>query len=93
MKFLFGILLALACQTAHAGPIPYELMRDLKVTNADCPAIDSIVDKIEDSLRYKGLLYKDPESMSELDRKYNAYARVKIWALRVGCANPNRYDK
>lgn len=74
-------------------PVSYERMRDLKVTNADCPAIDTIVNKIEDSLRLKGLLYRDPSTFNDDDRKYNAYARTKIWALRIGCANPNRYDR
>lgn len=74
-------------------PMTYSQISTYKVTNADCSNIETIVTEVEQSLKLKGLLYADPTTLTEEDRKYNAYGRTIIWSLRVACANPNRYVK
>lgn len=80
-------------QNYTSPALTYEQMANWKVSNNDCPRIDAIVNEVERSLSAKGLLYADPATLNDQDRKYNAYARSIVWALRIGCANPDRYNK
>jgi hypothetical protein len=73
--------------------ISYQELESIKLTNADCPYIDSKINFFETQLRLKGILYADPATLNNQDRLYNMQARTNIWALRVGCANPDRYTK
>jgi hypothetical protein len=73
--------------------ISYTQLQSIKVTSKDCSNIDSHVNFVEQQLRLKGLINANPEDLNEDDRKYNATARSIIWALRIGCNNPNRYKQ
>jgi hypothetical protein len=78
------------CAT-RTQPVSYERLSAIKVGDSDCANIDRWVNYSEDQLRAKGLLYANPEELNDDDRKYNATARIIIWSLRIGCANPDRY--
>jgi hypothetical protein len=99
MKLLVILTVALlvGCATNNRSysnqAISYEQLKAIKLTNADCPYIDSKINYFETQLRLKGLLYADPANLNSEDRLYNAQARTNIWALRVGCSNPDRYKK
>jgi hypothetical protein len=75
--------------------VSYQQLMNTNFTMADCqyPTIHNRVNWVEDQLRMKGLLYADPDTLNDDDRLYNSRARALIWGLRVGCANPHRYDK
>ena len=62
-----------------------------KLSNADCPNIDYNISLLETQLRNRGLANRSPEELDDPDRVYNATAKMMIWALRIGCNNPNRY--
>ena len=61
------------------------------VSNKNCNNIDANVNFLETQLQLRGLSNATPERLNDEDRKYNATARLTIWALRIGCSNPNRY--
>ena len=101
MKLLV-ILFALGSITGCASNRPinsqaisYEQLDTMgdKMTNRDCPMIDYHINYIEQQLRYKNLYNREPETMEDSDRKYNAKAHVIIWGLRIGCNNLDRYKK
>ena len=73
--------------------MPYEQLASIRVTNYKCNNIDAIVDNMERQLALKGLTNATPEDLNDADRKYNATARIVIWSMRIGCANPDRYKK
>jgi hypothetical protein len=62
-----------------------------KLNNADCPNIDYNISLLETQLKNRGLANRSPEELDDPDRMYNATAKMMIWALRIGCNNPNRY--
>ena len=99
MKLILALLLLCltGCATNHRSQatraISYEELKSMKLTNADCPYIDSKINFFETQLRLKGMLYADPDKLNNEDRLYNMQARTNVWALRVGCANPDRYTK
>jgi hypothetical protein len=80
-------------QPNTTGIATFEQLNAVKVTNADCRNIDKHVNFLENQLRMKGLLYADPDNLNNDDRLYNATARATIWALRIGCSNPDRYKQ
>lgn len=80
-------------QIRSSQAISYEQLSAIKVSQRDCPNIDTHVNYIEQQLRFKGLLNATPEGLNEDDRKYNATARIIIWSLRIGCNNPDRYKQ
>lgn len=84
------ILLASAPVQAQAT---YEQLMNIKLSPANCTNIDRWVNWAEQQLKLKGLLGVAPEDMSNEDRLYNVRARSIIWALRIGCSNPDRYSK
>jgi len=63
-----------------------------KVSNKDCVAIDANIYMLEQQLKYRNLYNRVPEDLTDDDRKYNATAKTIIWALRIGCNNPTRYQ-
>lgn len=100
MKLLTVLLVSIGligCASAPRVPrtqtLSYDQLKSLNYTNRDCPQISEHIEFLEAQLRGRGLLNADPETLSEPDRMYNATARVMIWNLRIGCANPNRFSK
>jgi hypothetical protein len=92
MKLTAILLVMVLSTTARAEtPIPYEQLAAFKVNNSMCPRIDAYVSALEHQLALKGLTYANPEDLNDADRKYNAEARIAIWALRIGCNNLGRY--
>jgi hypothetical protein len=85
------VALTIAFATVSQAQVSYAQLDSTKVSSADCSRIDHWVNWAETQLRLKGLLYAEPESLNNEDRLYNQRARSLIWALRIGCANPNRY--
>ena len=97
MKLILVTLLVLAgcANTRPSQPqaVSYEQLAAIKLTNQDCVNIDRHVNWAETQLRLRGLTNAMPEDLNNEDRRYNATARIMIWSLRIGCANPNRYNK
>ena len=85
------VALTIAFVPVAQAQVSYAQLNNTKVSLADCARIDYWVEWSETQLRLKGLLYAEPESLTNEDRLYNQRARSLIWALRIGCANPNRY--
>jgi hypothetical protein len=86
------LLVVLMSATAHAEiPLTYEQLAAFRADSSMCPRIDYYVSALERQLALKGLTYANPEELNDADRKYNAEARIAIWALRIGCNNPGRY--
>ena len=80
-------------QPAQSPAASYEQLASIKLSNRDCANIDRHVNWAETQLRLRGLANVMPEDLNNDDRKYNATARIMIWSLRIGCANPDRYNK
>jgi len=92
MKSAAILLLCLLAMSARAEtPMTYEQLAAFRVNDNMCPRIDAYVNALEHQLALKGLTYATPEELNDADRKYNAEVRIAIWALRIGCNNPNRY--
>ena len=92
IKLLAFLLVSLLATTAYAeAPMTYEQLSAFKVNSNMCPRIDEYVTALEHQLALKRLTYATPEELNDADRKYNAEARIAIWALRIGCNNPDRY--
>ena len=92
MKIAAILLVGLLATSARAEtPLSYEQLAAFRVNNSMCPRIDDYVKSLERQLALKGLTYATPENLNDDDRKYNAEARIAIWALRIGCNNPDRY--
>ena len=64
-----------------------------RLNNTDCAHIDTNIVFLETQLQNRGLANRTPEDLNDSDRIYNATAKMMIWALRIGCNNPNRYVK
>jgi hypothetical protein len=87
------VLIITACGT-KPKPKPYltmEQLRNYTVTNEDCPAIERKIAQLEQQQLNAGIARVDPELLPEPDREYQARVRIAVWALRIGCANPDRY--
>jgi hypothetical protein len=91
MKLLIAFVAILLVGCASNRAVSYQQLDSIRVGDADCPRIDEWVNFSETQLKAKGLLYADPATLNDEDRLYNAKARIIIWSLRIGCANPNRY--
>ena len=94
---LVGLVMTLVgcanTQPARSPSASYEQFAAIKVSHRDCVNIDRHVNWAETQLRLRGLNNVMPEDLNNDDRKYNATARIMIWSLRIGCANPDRYNK
>ena len=93
-------LIVLALLTGCATQVPTQPksvtlaeMRAVKLSDRDCQHIDQRVSWAENQLRLRGTLYSNPEDLRGEDREFNSLARIQIWSLRIGCANPDRYKK
>ena len=89
MKYL--LLIALLLPGITRAQVPYEYLNSVQVSTRDCSRIDYWVDWAETQLKLRGIYGRDPETLNNEDRLYNVRARSIIWALRIGCANPDRY--
>ena len=90
-KFAAILFVVLSATARAETPIPYEQLAAFHVDNSMCPRIDDYVNALEHQLVLKGLTNATPEDLDDADRKYNAEVRIAIWALRIGCNNPDRY--
>ena len=68
-------------------------LASIKVSNRDCPQMDTHIAFASEQLRLRGLVNVNPEDLEEEDRLYNATAHILIWSLRIVCANPTRYER
>jgi hypothetical protein len=94
MKLLAILLVTFSMSALAAGdntPLSYEQLATFKVNDSMCSNIDYYINFLERQLKLKGLSNATPEELNDDDRKYNAEARIAIWALRIGCNNPDRY--
>lgn len=95
MKLLVALLavMLVGCATNRVNQraMSYGELTSIRVSNADCPRMDAIINNMETQLRLRGLQDANPEDLNDADRQYNATARIVIWSLRIGCNNPNRY--
>jgi hypothetical protein len=73
--------------------ISVEQLERIQLSNADCKNIDQRIGFFEKQLELHGTWGRNPEDMSEEDRRYNSAGKVAIWSLRIGCNNPNRYQQ
>ena len=93
MRYFILVFVLSAC-AAKPQPRPYltmEQLRNYTVTQADCAQIDRKIAQLEQQQINAGVARTDPELLPEPDREYQARIRIAVWALRIGCANPNRY--
>jgi hypothetical protein len=92
MRYIFIVLLLSACASK---PQPYTLtleqLRELQVTQADCARIDLVIQQLEHNQLEAGIPPTPPEQLAEPAREYQARTRAAVWALRIGCENPDRY--
>ena len=92
MRYIFIVLLLSACASE---PQPYTLtleqLRELQVTQADCARIDLVIQRLEQNQTNAGVPRLDPSLLPEPEREYQARTRAAVWALRIGCSNPDRY--
>ena len=103
MRLIATLLIGLAlagCASNRAAYQPYqprmmtyEQISNYKVDDVDCPRLESIMGDIKQQLAMRGLTNVNPEDMSEENRKFNEKSKVIIWALVIGCNNPDRYKK
>lgn len=89
---LILVLLMSGCSTINSyTALPYDQLKTIRVHNSDCARLDDNVNYVEDQLRRKGILGKNPEDLNFDDRQYNSTARIIVWSLRIGCNNTDRY--
>jgi hypothetical protein len=63
----------------------------MQVTQNDCKDIEQLIPKLEEQQRNAGIDRSNPEDLNDLNREYQARIRAAVWALRIGCSNPDRY--
>ena len=82
-----------ACATKNAAPpsLSLEQLRTLQLDQRDCAVIERRVEQLEQNQKNAGVARIAPELLPEPDREYQALTRTHIWALRIGCSNPDRY--
>jgi hypothetical protein len=68
-----------------------EQLRNNTVVDADCARIETIIPQLEQNQQRAGIPRANPEDLPEPVREYQALTRANIWALRIGCSNPDRY--
>lgn len=86
-KIKLVILILLLSVSARAHSMTYqELSRFAdRLSLADCPRIDNIIDMVENQLRLRRMIDVRPEDLNDHDRNYNALARIIIWNMRINC--------
>ena len=94
---MLRILLVLFVLTAcvHKNPKPQavdlEELRGITVDSNSCKNLDNSVIWLENQQRLQGIPPTAPELLNEHDREYQARIRIAVWALRIGCANPDMF--
>ena len=93
MRGIILVLLLAGCAHKPYQPAPLTLqqLRDNTVVDADCPNTEDIVAKLELNQQRAGIPRTNPEILPEPAREYQALTRINIWALRIGCSNPDYY--
>lgn len=86
LTVLVATLVIVGC-TSHRA-VSYQTLEQVQVSDAQCANADQYIAEVQQQLKYKGLVGKNPEDLNEADRQYNSRARVIIWSLRIGCNNP-----
>jgi hypothetical protein len=88
----FFVLTLTACSTT---PKPYILtqqqLNELELTQQDCTQKDQIIYQLERQQQLANIPRIEPEYLNDTQREYQARIRIAVWALRIGCENPNRY--
>jgi hypothetical protein len=92
--YLAAILSLSACanKEPYKPYITLEQLRQMQVTQADCKDIEELIPKLELQQANAGIPRSNPEDLTPIQREYQARIRSAVWALRIGCSNPNRYD-
>jgi hypothetical protein len=90
---ILSLLTGCATQAPQPKSVSLAELKSIKLSNRDCANIDQRIRWAENQLRLRGTLNAHPEELHGEDREFNAAARIQIWSLRIGCANPNRYAK
>lgn len=88
------ILAVFLTACAAKPPEPYltlEQLRKYTVTQADCARQDQVIALLERNQLRAGIPQVPPEQLLSAPREYQALTRNAIWALRIGCANPDRH--
>jgi len=93
---MFKVLaLALILTACAAKPQPQAVdlaeLRQITVNTTSCANLDATIIWLEQQQREAGIAPTAPELLNEHDREYQARIRAMVWALRIGCTNPNRY--
>jgi biopolymer transport protein ExbD len=73
--------------------VSLERIESIQLSDRDCVKSDQWITDLQRQLQYRGLVDVNPEDLAENDRVYNAAVNARIWALRIGCNNPDRYKK
>jgi hypothetical protein len=73
--------------------VSFERIESIQLSDRDCPNSERWIVDLKRQLELRGLVDANPEDLGENDRLYNAAVNARIWALRIGCNNPNRYKK
>jgi hypothetical protein len=87
------LLLTTGCaiKTAPKPHLTLTQLRQLEFDQRDCAVIDRRIQQLERNQLNAGVARTSPELLPEPQREYQALTRSHIWALRIGCNNPNRY--
>ena len=93
---LLVAILTLAGCAAKPAPEPHltlEQLRGYTVTNEDCARQDDLISLLERNQLRAGIPRVPPEQLPAAQREYQALTRNAIWALRIGCATPDRHAR
>jgi len=88
---IITILLSACAAKPRPQAVSLEELRGITVDANSCKNLDNSVTWLENQQRLKGIANTAPELLNEHDREYQARIRIAVWALRIGCANPDRY--
>jgi hypothetical protein len=95
MRYTIILVLILTACTTHRPYEPpaltLEQLRMFRVTQADCAQIETLIPQLEANQTRAGVPRMDPALLAPAEREYQARTRTAIWALRIGCENPDRY--
>ena len=93
---MLRILIVLMTLTSCAAkPVPHAIdlaeLRGITVDANSCKNLDNTIIWLENQQRTAGIPPSAPELLNQHDREYQARIRAMVWALRIGCSNPDRY--
>lgn len=93
MRILVIVFVLAGCATQR--PQPYMTLAQIQaiqLAQTDCPRYEEIVDKLEQQQIRAGIPRINPEVLPPTAREYQSEIRKRVWALRIGCNNPDRYN-